>query len=169
MRNMKNFSNDSIIRSIIDRYYKEIYNYCYLRLYYNKENTEECVQETFEIFLKKWDTLSSTDNIRAWLYRTSDNVMKNSKRKSNRHKNEISHTDLAEDSNYLSYEDDNGVFEILSNLTKEEQHLLIEYYLDKATANELSKKYEVSESAISMRIHRIKAKLKKILLEENNM
>lgn len=76
---------------------------------------------------------------------------------------------MTEDSNYLSYEDDNGVFEILSNLTKEEQQLLIEYYLEKATANELAKKYEVSESAISMRIHRIKAKLKKILLEENNM
>lgn len=82
MMNMKNkhnnhFSNDSIISGIMEKYYKEIFNYCYLKLDYNKEGTEECVQETFEIFFRKWGTLSSTDNIRAWLYRTSDNVMKN--------------------------------------------------------------------------------------------
>ena len=168
-KNYNPFINDSIISGIMDKYYKEIFNYCHIRLNYNKEDAEECVQETFEILSRKWRKLSNTDNIRAWLYRTSDYVMKNYNRKSNRHKSEIPILDLTENRNDLGHEDDNGAFEILSSLAIEEQQLLIEYYLEKATAKELAKKYKVSESAIFMRIHRIKAKLKKILSEENNM
>lgn len=172
MINMKNkdnkYNDNSIIHNIIDLYYKEIFNYCYLRLNYNKQDAEECTQETFVIFLIKWKSLSNTDNIRAWLYRTSDNVMKNYNKKTNRHKNEIKLSEIIENNNEFGY-DDTGAFELLSDLTIEEQQLIIEYYLDKETANELAKKYKVSESAIFMRIHRIKEKLKKIYLKENKM
>ena len=75
------YNKNSMTHDIIQLYCKEIFNYCYLKLNYNKEYAEECTQETFTILLLKWSKLASTDNIRAWLYRTSDNVMKNYNRK----------------------------------------------------------------------------------------
>lgn len=161
--------NNSIYKDIAKKYYREIFNYCYVKLRYNKQDAEECAQETFMILLIKWKTLSSIDNIRAWLYRTSDNVIRNYNRKTNRHTNELSLFDDAEYDINLKYDDDYYAFELLSALSIEGQQLIKKYYLDKATAKELSNKYQISESAIFVRIHRIKIKLRKILEKENNM
>lgn len=163
-----NDDTNSIYKDIATKYYKEIFNYCYIRLEYHKENAEECTQEVFIILLLKWKNLSTLENIRAWLYRTADNVIKNHNRKSNRHKNELSIVDVDEKIN-LSYNEDFGVFELLSMLTIEEQELLKEYYIDKFTAKELSIKYNISENAIFVKVHRIKHKLKKVLQNKNNL
>lgn len=162
------FKSRSIYRDIVTKYYKEIFNYCYVKLKYNREDAKECTQEAFMILLLKWKTISSTENIRAWLYRTSDNVMRNFKKKSYRYKEELSTFDNLQGHQKLIYEDDYGTFELLSILSMEEQKLLREYYLDRATARELSNKYKISENAIYVKIHRIKIKLRKILESENN-
>lgn len=167
MRSNGDYRN-SIYKDIANKYYKELFNYCYIRLGYHKENAEECTQEVFITLLLKWNNLSSLENIRAWLYRTADNVIKNHNRKSNRHKNKLSTVDVGENIN-LSYSEDYGTFELLSMLTIEEQELLKEYYIDKFTAKELSIKYDISENAIFIKIHRIKIKLKKVLQIENNL
>ncbi len=163
------FKSRSIYRDIVTKYYKEIFNYCYVKLMYNRENAEECTQEVFMILLLKWKTISSTENIRAWLYRTSDNIMRNFRKKSYRYKEELSTFDALQGHQKLIYEDDYGTFELLSILSMEEQQLLREYYLDKATAKELSNKYKVSENVIYVKIYRIKVKLRKILESENNV
>ena len=164
------YSRDhSIYRDIAIRYYKEIFNYCYVKLMYNREDAEECTQEVFMILLLKWKTISSTENIRAWLYRTSDNVMRNFRKKAYRHKRELGIFDNLQENQKLIHEDDYGSFELLYILSMEEQRLLKEYYLDKATAKELSNKYKVSENVIYVKIYRIKVKLRKILESENNV
>lgn len=152
-------NNNSIYKEIANKYYNDIYKYCYYKLGYHREDAEECTQEVFMILLIKWKSLSSHENIRGWLYRVADNVMRNYSRKSNKYKNELS---VLEDiSLNIKYNEDDGAFDILSILTIAERNLLKEYYLDKATAKELSVKYKLSENAIYVKIHRIKIKLKK--------
>lgn len=105
MKKSGNYSNNnSIYKDIVKKYYREIFNYCYVKLRYNKQDAEECTQETFMILLKKWKSLSSIDNIRGWLYRTSDNVMKNYNRKANRHRNELSPFNDAEYDTNLKFD-----------------------------------------------------------------
>lgn len=160
-------NNNSIYKEIANKYYNDIYKYCYYKLGYHREDAEECTQEVFMILLKRWKSLSSHENIRGWLYRVADNVMRNYSRKSNRYKNELSK--FEDISLNLKYNEDYEVLELLSILTIDEQNLLKEYYLDKATAKELSDKYKLSENTIYVKMHRIKIKLKKILNVEKNL
>lgn len=154
-------NNNSIYKEIANKYYNDIYKYCYYKLGYHREDAEECTQEVFMILLIKWKSLSSHENIRGWLYRVADNVMRNYSRKSYKYKSELS---VLEDiSLNIKYNEYDGAFDILSILTIAERNLLKECYLDKATAKELSDKYKISENAIYVKIHRIKIKLKKIL------
>lgn len=160
------YDNNTKIIKIIDTYYKDIFNYCYILLDKNKEDAEECTQEIFIIMLIKWENLSNFNNIRAWLYRVSDNVIRNYKRKVNRNNAELQVWNTVEYSKNLVHNDDTGIFDILSILKEAERQLIVEYYINKGTAKELSKEYNVSESAIFMRIHRIKERLRNIYFGE---
>ena len=161
------YNKNSIYTEIASKYYKEIFNYCHFKLGYHHQNAEECTQEVFVVLMIKWGKLSSHENIRAWLYRTADNIIKNHNRKNCKQVKELSSYEKIEEAADLGYLEDYGAFELLSGLTLEEQNLLKEYYLDKATASELAVRYHISESAIHVRIYRIKKKMKNILKSED--
>ena len=72
--------NDILIK-IIEEYYQSIYNYCYAKLNFNHTNAEDSTQEVFLILMKKQKKLNLSDNIKIWLYKTADNVVKAYKRK----------------------------------------------------------------------------------------
>ena len=54
---------------IIEKYYREIFSYCYAKLSYSHHSAEDCTQEVFVVFFSKHERLDEGDNIRLWLYR----------------------------------------------------------------------------------------------------
>ena len=80
--------------SIVERYKDEIYHYSFKRLGYNKWLADEVVNDVFMVLYRKWDQLDISDNIRAFLYRTAELIIKEKTRKnSNYYKR---HTSLEE-------------------------------------------------------------------------
>lgn len=71
---------ENIFNEIAEQYYNAIFKYCCVRLD-NEHAAKDCTQEIFLTLYRKIDKLKLSENVRAWLYRTADNVMKNYRRK----------------------------------------------------------------------------------------
>lgn len=137
---------------IVKQYYNSIYRYCYVRL--GKEcDAYDCTQEVFVILCQKADKLNINENIRAWLYRTADNVMRNFKRKNNKY---ISFDDVPE----IPVETDFSVETPFNEVISENEYQLLKtYYIDKEDISHIAKKLDITKEAAYKRIYRIKAKI----------
>ena len=69
----------------VNKYRSQLFRYCYYRLGENKQLTDETINDIIYLLYQKWDTLDIDDNIRAWLYRVADRVIKQNLRKHNRY------------------------------------------------------------------------------------
>ena len=66
--------------SLYVSYRGQITKYCLYKLSslpMAREIAEECANDVFMILFDKWDEIERGDGIRAWLYRTADNVVRN--------------------------------------------------------------------------------------------
>ena len=144
---------------IINQYYKEIYNYCYSRLKFDKQSAEDCAQDVFVTFFSKREKLGD-EAIRLWLYRTADNVIRNFMRSHDQ--SIISLDDSPEAENITAdspfSDEKHSVLDILSD---EEMNILRVYY-DSAYGDKkaAAKKLGLSLPALYQKIHKIKSKLK---------
>ena len=65
------------------KYKGQIHKYCYLklgRLSMGDQLAEEAANDVFMVLYEKWDALDRSEGIRAWLYRTADNIVRNKAR-----------------------------------------------------------------------------------------
>lgn len=149
--------SDKLIHKIIDEHYQKIYNYCYSQLEYNHHAAADCTQDVFLIMLRKRKILIFSKNIKLWLYRTADNVIRSYKKKNSRN----SHADI--ESCIIPVEND---FEIkggsvFDTLSQEELELLQDYYGENyRNRAALAEKYGISIENLYKKIHDIKIKLK---------
>lgn len=100
------------------------------------------------------DKLKLSENVRAWLYRTADNVMKNYRRKN---KITVSLDDLNE-----TIEDNYSIETPFEDIISEDEYELLDsYYIKGEDICYISKRLGISNAATAQRIHRIKAKIEK--------
>lgn len=151
--------NNDILTKIIEEYYQNIYNYCYAKLNFNHTNAEDCTQEVFLILFKKQKKLNLSDNIKVWLYKTADNVIK-----SYRRKNKIDDKTLNIEEIEIAVENDFEVTnksKIFDNISEEEYTLLKTYYNNEyGNKAEVAKQFNLTVQNLYKRIHKIKSKLK---------
>lgn len=145
---------------IIEKYYREIFSYCYAKLGYSHHSAEDCTQEAFVVFFTKHERLDETDNIRLWLYRTADNVIKTFVRKSPPPAVSIEDSpealDIADSGGFT--EDTDSPLDILD---AEERQLLELYYdSDYGQRTAAAKKLGISLPALYRKVHKIKKKLR---------
>lgn len=150
--------SDKLLDSIVDKYYDKIYNYCFAQLNYSHHDATDCTQEVFFTLLKKKKILVFSPNIKLWLYRTADNVIRNYIRK-NLQKNplDIDNIDIPVDNNFEIRCSGNA----LDVLSDEEIALLEDYYGEFSADREaLAQKYGISTGNLYKKIHDIKLKLR---------
>lgn len=147
-----------------------IYRYCYFRLY-SKEKAHDMAQEAF---MKVWQYLSEgkkVDNLRAFLYKVTNNLIIDSVRK----KKESSLDALAEDGfepvdthhpNLDAQIDGILLTETLQSLSEEYRDVIYMRYIDNLQPREIAEVLGESVNIISVRIHRGLKKLKQIMEEK---
>ena len=145
---------------IIGECYREIYNYCFAKLRYDHHAAEDCTQDVFVTFFSKHEKLDTTTNIRIWLYRTADNIIKAFLRKSG--VNTVSLDDelvqMIPDPTPSQDEESSG---LLDCLTDEERKIVQVYYSsDFGDKKKAAASLGMSLPALYQRIHKIKKKLK---------
>jgi len=159
------------IEKYFEEYYKALCFYCKARMPNHATYVEDIVNEVFVILCKKWHTLEKSD-IRAWLYRVADNLLKAFFRKQVKEAKKLVYIDnmdyLAD--NNLIYEqifeniDDDAIemykAEILNGLSEENRKLYDMNFVKKLSHEEIGKELRISEEALKKRLYRLKQKIK---------
>lgn len=144
---------ENTFNDIAEEYYLSIFKYCWVKLG-DEHLAKDCTQEVFLILFKKMNKLKLSENIRAWLYRTADNVVNNYRRK---RKNTVSYEELNQMTEDV-YSVEASFEDIIS---KEEYALLNDYYINGDDIETISKRLGISKAAASQRIHRLKVRIEK--------
>jgi len=170
-------NDEAFFAELCNKYFEQIYNYC-KKLVKNQEQfmdiVEECAQDAFVEARKQISKLMDHPNIEGWLYVTARNLINNSYRSmyiKKRHEvlfdDNISRT-LITDNDFErifdgSIDVDKLSREILKKLTENEYELYTDYYKSHMSIVQLSQKHDVSATAITTRIYRLKKKIRKLV------
>ena len=148
---------------IMERYYKTIYKFCYMKLNGDAQAAEDCTQEVFLILYKKINKIKKDEDVLYWLIETASREIKAYIRKNPKNIDFIE--DISEKSLSTDFEfaDEN---EILYILTEQERKIIEDYYTGKEK-NSIAKENNISLHSLYLKIHRIKSKLKKYIEEIN--
>ncbi|MEE5993493.1 MAG: sigma-70 family RNA polymerase sigma factor [Oscillospiraceae bacterium] len=148
---------DGILELIYEKYYTTILTYCCLRLHNNIHAAEDCTQEVFLITQKKLPRLVNLEEIKPWLYRTAENVVKNYRKKN---------PEMIDIDSIPETPQEMPVETALDILTDEERELVRLYYLGESK-EKLAHQQGMTVDALYKKISRIKEKLRKRLDEIN--
>ena len=140
---------------IIDQYYDTVFRYCLKKLR-KTEDAEDCAQETFLVFFQKRKILFMQSNIKTWLLKTADNVIKRYQEK-NWH-NDANIDDLSELLPDTGGEAIDPLRYIEDFISKEDAELLRKYVMcnSKQEREALAKHYHMTLHNLTTRISRIK-------------
>lgn len=162
-------NNDAqLFETLYDRHYTFIYKRC-LSFFKNKQDAEDVSQEIFSKVFLKLHTFSFKSKFSTWLYSFAQNYCINYTRTIRYRKLEDRHIDPEELSAYFfSYNYDSceiDPFKLMrlkhafSLLPKDEQQLVFMKYCWHISVKELEELFGLGESAIKMKLKRIKEKL----------
>ena len=106
---------------IVRKFSVPLFKYCYYRLKGDIELTEETVDDIFHLLYRKWDTLDTDGNVRAWLYRVADREIMSHRKRAGRYYEHNESLDQAIDDgktdNLRHYD------EYFADHTPEEEHM----------------------------------------------
>lgn len=138
---------------------------------------EDCTQNTFLEARKQISRLRDHPNVEGWLYTTARNLINRSYRSMYiKKKHEVmmdenitgNLMEFDHDSEELfnsSVDGDRLCADILGQLNAHESDLYKDYYKDNMSISELARKYDVSATAITTRIYRLKKKIKNLVYD----
>ena len=159
---------NALLQECYDQYRIRLFNYCLSRLDGSREAADDCVQETFIVFYNKLLNGEEFGNPRAFLYRTADNFVKRQKQKnateSQRQVPLETAADIGVTDEYierLDLIDYEGCAKILLNLLSDEEKQIYNLrYIQKIGVEEIADKLGISRPAASMRLMRLRNKIK---------
>ena len=160
---------DALLQECYNQYRIKLFNYCLSRLDGSREAADDCVQEAFIVFYDKLLEGEQFENPRAFLYRTADNFVKRQKQKAAselRHQVPletasdigVSDKEYSELLDLIDYEECAKI--LLNLLTDEEKQIYGLRYIQKIGVEEIAERLGVSRPAASMRLMRLRNKIK---------
>ena len=150
---------------IYNSYSKILYNliFSYTK---NKYDSEDILQDTFITYINKMDKIKD-ENILYWLIRVSKNKTINYLKKKSK---EVVNDEIIS----YSYENDNEdkedtkiVFDLITKLDSKYKDVIVMYYYNDYSIDQISKSLSLSLSCVKMRLKRGKELLKERLEKTN--
>ena len=157
---------------IVEKYQAELYKYIFKATFNNYYLSDDILNDVFFTLYDKWESLKNFDNIRAWLFRTSDNIIKRSRRETSKNEKRYSEYDeyLKSDDTkvYNEFNKDKYEYYILE-INKEldaEQIIIFQYhFIDKIKIVEISKILNIPHSTVRHKIMKIEKIAQKIITD----
>ncbi|MBQ8697296.1 MAG: sigma-70 family RNA polymerase sigma factor [Clostridia bacterium] len=151
-------------------YATKIYRYCLYKLNSDPHVAQDAVNEVMLILYEKWEKLTP-DNIRAWLYRCADNVVKRKLSERSRHSNNTMPLEDVDDK--IGYEDEyfsdeeelfkSCITLIKAELSDGEFELFKLRYLEKKGLMQICALKNVPFSTLRYRLSKIEPRVKEII------
>ena len=153
---------------IVREYRKQLFRYCYYRLYENMILTEETFDNIILTLYKKWDTINFDANVKAWLYGVADLEIKQTLKKHNRYYDRnVSLDEILENGGgdigeqydeYFTDEDfreDEYIERLRDSLPDEYREIFTLRYIRRETLTEISSKTGIPYSSLRLRISKL--------------
>lgn len=167
---------NALLQECYNEYRIRLFNYCLSRLDGSREAADDCVQETFIVFYNKLLNGEEFENPRAFLYRTADNFVKRQRQKDAmelRHNVPldeaeqigVSDPEYTERLEMIDYEECAKI--LLNLLTDEEKQIYDLRYIQKIGVEEIAERLGISRPAASMRLMRLRSKIKTMVYDLN--
>ncbi len=156
---------------IFEKCYKEYYsclmNFARARLRESSDFSEDCVQEAFTVFYNRLKEGEEFEHPRAFLYKALDNIVKKQKTKI-----------IADESNTVSLDDPENTMDIAvqdeidcekyikileDSLDEDERYFYTAKYVEGKKIEEIAIDTKLSVGAVTMRLSRLRKKLKALL------
>lgn len=147
-------------------YAQSIFNFCLSRLSGDVESAEDCTQETFIVFYNRLKKGESFEVPRAFLYKTAVNIIMRHKTKlQKRAANETALDEKLNVTDEKSIVESNIDYDSVMNriselLTAEEMKLFSLYFLENVKVKDISLMLNISPTACSTRLSRLRSKIK---------
>lgn len=150
---------------IYNNYYKLLYSvaYSYLK---NSSDVEEAVQEAFLKFLKTKTKFKTDENIKYWLVRVIINYCINQLKNKKRY--------VTDDEYVMSIPDNSNnnrseyINSLVERLDIKYRIVIVLFYYENYTIEEISKELKISQSATKMRLKRAKEKISEMEKRNGN-
>lgn len=167
--------NSNQFAPLYEYYYPKIHSYIYRRIN-NKEVADDLTSQTFEKAIKRinnfrWQGVS----LGVWLYKIARNNLNDYFRKTRRTNRNISLTGLEAvivDEQEETLEDivirsdeESILYRALQQFKKEDQYLIYYKFFEDMTNKEIAAKTGLSETNVGTKLHRLRSKLKKIIID----
>ncbi len=152
---------------LYDQYVDDIFRYIQFRI----RNREKALDLTQEVFIRVWQSYLSKGNSldfpKALLYKVAHNLLVNS------YQRDISYYSLDEMSeegfevkdtanDFQKIFDVRDLYQAISQLSKKDAEIILLKYIEGFSVKEISEIYNISENALSVRLHRAISKLEEI-------
>ncbi|MBC7472634.1 MAG: sigma-70 family RNA polymerase sigma factor [candidate division SR1 bacterium] len=150
---------------IVLRYQNRLYSYLFKLLNFNQEDTKDCLSHTFIKAYYKLNSYQIDRSFSAWIYKIAHNIAVDYIRKhSGKHLSFDQVMDIAISSPYTSISPFSEKLDyILTKLTVDEKNLLILFYQENMSLQELSDIYNLLPNTLAARVKRAKDKAKKLI------
>ncbi len=149
-------------KKLYDATYQTVYTYIKRIYYYDESMVEDILQEVYLIAYKKISTLEKHPNQIGWMKRTARNVTYHILEKNHKIDEILFGNEIEFSAGEMEFE---PYYEVLGEILKpKELEILIKYYEEGYSLDELAKNHRITKSAMKMRIQRIKNKAKKTLV-----
>ena len=166
---------NALLQECYNEYRIKLFNYCLSRLDGSREAADDCVQEVFIVFYNKLLDGESFENPRAFLYRTADNFVKRQKKKE---ASELRHNIPLDEAERIGLTDEYAArldsidYEecarrLLLLLTHDEKEIYEMRYIQNVGVEQIAEKLGVSRPAASMRLMRLRNKIKTMVYDYN--
>ena len=148
-------------------YYQSLINFARARLRESSDFCEDCVQETFMVLYNRLQAGEEFEYPRAFLYKTLDNIIKKQKTKIMTDEiNTVSLDDLENSMEIAVHDavDYEKYIKILEDsLDEDEKFIYTEKYVNEKKIEQIAIENNLSVGAVTMRLSRLRKKLKNLL------
>lgn len=148
-----------VIEDAYKAYFKDVYGYVVRRVG-NETVAEDIVHDVFLTALDKIEKFRNHPQQKGWLMVTARNKMRELKKKMENNPLESLEEMMEvgeEEGDYEKIEFELAVLEVVK---EEEWELIKDYYLRGVTIREMAEKYGITENAMTVRLHRLRKKIK---------
>lgn len=139
--------------------YKDmIYNIAYTYVH-NVTDADDIVQDVFMKYLNSTEYFETLDNEKYWLVRVTINTAKTLVKRAWRQKVELDDEKI---SKFSSYEEQQNyeLFEIVSNLSPKYKDVIVLYYYENMSTNDIARTLNLSVSNVKKRLERARKAIK---------
>lgn len=168
VKNYQDFKCSESFGALYEIYYKQVFEYIY-GLTHDYNLAFDLTQETFIKVAKKIDLLREADLFKFWLFR----IARNTTYKYFRNlrftlpidaKKEIPFIESDMETILQNEKEFSDLEKLLAKLNKEDRYLIQSRYFDEKSISDLTVELGLGASAVKMKIHRIRLRLKKELM-----